>query len=285
MAAFIPTAFIVRHGERLDHADKLWQPQDPSLGIWDPPATKQGMLQAEKTGSWMLELMQNQQSLDPDSIDIVIYTSPFQRCIDTSIGIIKGLRQKKNPPTLRIDLGLGEWMCERFFDSVSCSAGHFVTRQQEKLARQQAFTYSMAAKKQILDAMLPPLKIDYAYKSEYVDFNYPERYADMIHRFEDTRLHCMKSTKPNSVLIFVTHAVGVNALLDSFRSKMTIPLESHYCSISCVRLYGKHANGSSSSFDLNSSDQSDEDEQALVGCAAKQKWTIEFAMSTAHLQS
>ncbi|CEP20066.1 hypothetical protein [Parasitella parasitica] len=287
MVAFTPTAFIVRHGERLDHADKLWQPQDPSLGIWDPPMTKQGMLQAEKTGNRLVELMQNQQSLDASNVDFVIYTSPFQRCIDTSIGIIKGLAQKRNPPTLRIDLGLGEWMCERFFDSVSCSAAQLIARQQEKLARRQAYTYSMAAKNQTSDTMLPPVKIDYAYTSEYVEFDYPERYTNMIHRFQDTRLHCMKSTAPNTVVIFVTHAVGANALLDSFRNKMTIPLESHYCSISCVRLYGKRANGSgnsSSSFDPNSSDQSDEDEQALVGSAAKQKWTIELAMSTTHLQ-
>ncbi|CAO3655047.1 unnamed protein product [Mucor fragilis] len=285
MVTFIPTAFIVRHGERLDHVDKLWQPQDLSLGIWDPPITQQGMLQAEKTGSTLRNLMQNQYKMDVSNVDIVLYTSPFQRCIDTSIGIIRGLDQRKNPPTLRIDLGLGEWMCERFFDSVSCSASHLIARQQEKLARQQAYTYSMTAKNQQSDAMLPPLKIDYAYTSDYVEFDYPERYTDMIHRFEDTRLHCMKAaSKPNTVVIFVTHAVGVNALLDSFRNKVTIPLESHYCSISCVRHYSKHTNNSTSSFDLNSSDQSDEDEQAIINSSSKQKWTIEFAMSDAHLE-
>ncbi|EPB86505.1 hypothetical protein HMPREF1544_06672 [Mucor circinelloides 1006PhL] len=266
MATFIPTAFIVRHGERLDHVDKLWQPQDPSLGIWDPPITLQGMLQAEKTGSTLMDLMQNQYNMDVNNVDIVLYTSPFQRCIDTSIAIIRGLDRQKNPPTLRIDLGLA--------------------RQQEKLARQQAYTYSMMAKNQQSDSMLPPLKIDYAYTSDYVEFDYPERYTDMIHRFEDTRLHCMKAvSKPNTVVIFVTHAVGVNALLDSFRNKVTIPLESHYCSISCVRHYSKYANNTTASFDLNSSDQSDEDEQAIMNSSTKQKWTIEFAMSDTHLQS
>lgn len=244
------------------------------------------MLQAEKTGSTLMDLMQNQYNMDVNNVDIVLYTSPFQRCIDTSIAIIRGLDRQKNPPTLRIDLGLGEWMCERFFDSVSCSASHMIARQQEKLARQQAYTYSMMAKNQQSDSMLPPLKIDYAYTSDYVEFDYPERYTDMIHRFEDTRLHCMKAvSKPNTVVIFVTHAVGVNALLDSFRNKVTIPLESHYCSISCVRHYSKYANNTTASFDLNSSDQSDEDEQAIMNSSTKQKWTIEFAMSDTHLQS
>ncbi|KAG2195394.1 hypothetical protein INT46_005552 [Mucor plumbeus] len=239
------------------------------------------MLQAEKTGNTLINLMQKQQNVDLTNVNIVIYTSPFQRCIDTSIGIIKGLNQKKNPPTLRIDLGLGEWMCERFFDSISCSASQLIARQQEKLARQQAFTYSMKAKNQILDTMLPPLKIDYAYKSKYMEFDYPERYTDMIHRFEDTQHHCLKSTNPDTIVIFVTHAVGVNALLDSFRNKVTIPLESHYCSISCVRHYNKQH----SSFDLNSSDQSDEDDQALFNSTAKQKWSIELVMSDTHLQN
>lgn len=246
------------------------------------------MLQAEKTGSTLLDLMQNQYKMDMSTLDIVLYTSPFQRCIDTSIGIIRGLDQRrrrwKTPPALRIDLGLGEWMCERFFDSVACSASHLIARQQEKLARQQAYTYSMMAKNQQSDAMLPPLKIDYAYTSDHVEFDYPERYTDMIHRFEHTRRRCMEaSSNNNTVVIFVTHAVGVNALLDSFRNKVTIPLESHYCSISCVRHYttaSKHAN---SSFDLNSSDQSDEDEQAIINSLSKQKWTIEFAMSDTHL--
>ncbi|KAI7876497.1 histidine phosphatase superfamily [Mucor mucedo] len=296
----IPTVFIVRHGERLDHTDKLWQP-DPSLGIWDPPITPKGFKQAEKTGSTILEMLR-QQTIDIKNANIVIYSSPFQRCIDTSIGVVKGLRKSKNitkTPTLRIDIGLGEWMCERFFDSV-CPAQYLMSRQQEKLARQQAFSYSMLAKKSFItpeeeEGMLPALTIDYAYNNpNQSEFDYPERYTDMIHRFEDTRLNCLESClklgnkkgqkdeQQPTVVIFVTHAVGVNALLDGFRNRVTIPLESNYCSISCVRHYN-------STVIADSSDQSDEDCEYMqdhddgFNSPSKPTWLIDTVMYDRHL--
>ncbi|GAA5807251.1 hypothetical protein MFLAVUS_000607 [Mucor flavus] len=282
----IPTAFIVRHGERLDHTDKLWQP-DPSLGIWDPPVTPLGLLQSEKTGIEIVEMMRAQK-LDPRNTKIVVYSSPFQRCIDTSIGIIKGIQSTvKTTPTLRLDIGLGEWMCERFFDYV-CPAQYLVSRQYEKLARQQAYSYSMLAKNSAGGGVLPTLNIDYAYSnSNQTEFDFPERYTDMIHRFEETRLHCLESAsslkkaEESVVVVFVTHAVGANALLDGFRNKVTIPLESNYCSISCVR----RSNPLAHMADL--SDQSDEDsEEYHTGFNSPSKsctWRIETAMYNRHL--
>lgn len=225
---------------------------------------------------------------------IFIYTSPFQRCIDTSIGILRGMHQANNytfkTPLLRLDLGLGEWMCERFFDSI-CPASHLLSRQQEKLARLQAYSYSMMAKNMDNQEGLPPITIDYAYKNpDIIEFDYPERYTDMIHRFEETRLHCLQKASEkdsNFIVIFVTHAVGVNALLDGFRNKVTIPLESNYCSISCVR-HNKNAGVDSNS------DQSDEDDvgefiDTIIDTTGyntpskSKKWSIELTMSDTHL--
>lgn len=246
--------------------------------------------------------MMSQQNIDVESTNIVIYSSPFQRCIDTSIGIVKGLRRSKiisKTPTLRMDIGLGEWMCERFFDSV-CPAAYLLSRQQEKLARQQAYSYSMLAKnkfttKEEEESLLPALTIDYAYSNpNQTEFDYPERYTDMIHRFEDTRLNCLESCLTTSnkkqlvndpqstVIIFVTHAVGVNALLDGFRNRVTIPLESNYCSISCVRHYN-------SAVIADSSDQSDEDCEYMqdhnggFNSPSKPTWLIDTAMYDGHL--
>jgi broad specificity phosphatase PhoE len=213
---------------------------------------------------------------------IVIYTSPFQRCIDTSIGILRGMHRASNhtlTSILRLNLGLGEWMCERFFDSV-CPASHLLSRQQEKLARLQAYSYSMQAKNN--HDGLPPITIDYAYRNpDVVEFDYPERYTDMIRRFEETRLHCLQREDANTIIIFVTHAVGVNALLDGFRNKATIPLESNYCSISCVRHYN-------TVIDSNS-DQSDEEVGEYIDTSGystpskSKKWSIELTMSDTHL--
>ncbi|KAI8082175.1 histidine phosphatase superfamily [Thamnidium elegans] len=287
VSTVIPTAFIVRHGERLDHTDKSWQP-DPSLGIWDPPVTTLGLQQSEKTGIQIIEMMRAQK-LDIRNTKIVVYSSPFQRCIDTSIGIIKGIQNTvKTTPTLRLDIGLGEWMCERFFEYV-CPAQYLVSRQYEKLARKQAYSYSMLAKNntQTDGDVLPTLNIDYAYSnSNQTEFDFPERYTDMIHRFEETRLHCLenanslKKADESVVVIFVTHAVGANALLDGFRNKVTIPLESNYCSISCVRRSNPLVNMS----DL--SDQSDEDSEEYrtgFNFPSKSTWYIETAMYNRHL--
>lgn len=245
--------------------------------------------------------MMRKQNIDIRNANIVIYSSPFQRCIDTSIGIVKGIQKSKTKtPTLRMDIGLGEWMCERFFDSV-CPAPYLLSRQQEKLARQQAYSYSMLAKKKLItkeeeEKLLPTLMIDYAYKNpSQTEFDYPERYTDMIHRFEDTRLNCLESClamsnkkqsvdeSQSTVIIFVTHAVGVNALLDGFRNRVTIPLESNYCSISCVRHYN------SSTIIADSSDQSDEDCEYMqdhnggFNSPSKPTWLIDTAMYDRHL--
>ncbi|CAO3644574.1 unnamed protein product [Mucor hiemalis] len=317
----VTTTFIVRHGERLgkkltqtvsfcsffihlkiDHIDKSWQ-SDPSLGIWDPPITPKGHRQAELTGKEIANMMSQQNIRNPK---IVVYSSPFQRCVDTSIGILKGIQKEQRKstclPVLKLDIGLGEWMCERFFDSI-CSAQHLLSRQQEKLARKQAHSYSMMAKKSPQESPLPSLTIDYAYSNNTIhEFNYPERYTDMIHRFEETRLNCLesalrtkfkKTTKEEegedqqqpTVVIFVTHAVGVNALLDGFRDRVTIPLESNYCSISCVRRY-QSANAAAAAA-IEYSDQSDEDcefiEEGSFHSPSKPKWIIDTVMFSDHL--
>jgi broad specificity phosphatase PhoE len=183
---------------------------------------QKGHVQAEKTGVTLREMMKSYGS------------SPFQRCIDTSMGIIKGMQLSQ--VTLRLDIGLGEWMCERFFDEV-CPAVQLISQQQQKIARQQAYSYSLKASSPDNNT-LPSFSMDYAYNNSIQsDFNFPERYTDMLGRFDDTRLQCLQlhENDDNAVIIFVTHAVGVNALLDGFRNKQTRPQEMKYCNISCVR--------------------------------------------------
>ncbi|KAI8994640.1 hypothetical protein BDB01DRAFT_773516 [Pilobolus umbonatus] len=255
------------------------------------------MKQAEITGRALIDLMQRQIG-DMKNTTVVIYSSPFQRCVDTSVGIVRGMEDTKKliqPPILRLDLGLGEWMCESFFDSV-CPAAHMISRQQEQLARQQAYTYSMKAKEHAdeSDTTLPSMYVDYGYTADRVEFDYPESYADMIDRFAETRLSCLnnasliqmkKSTNNEQdqivVMVFVTHAVGVNALVDSFLNRLSRPIECGYCSISCVR---SHTNS-----DANS-DQSDEDigESEYYELSnhhpVNSKWYLELSASIHHLQ-
>ncbi|KAI8147326.1 histidine phosphatase superfamily [Fennellomyces sp. T-0311] len=233
MAPSIDSVFIIRHGERLDHVMKMWRP-DPAHGLWDPPLSPEGHEQAEKTGRHLVKLLK-EQGVDLETTTVVIYTSPFQRCIDTSLGIAQHV-----PNTvLRLELGLGEWMCERFFEDDIAPAARLIARQQEALARRQAHAFSVARSTGTKPTL--PL-VDYGYRPLRMEFEFPERYGDMLKRFDEARLHCLatatlqlpKPAQHQMIMIFVTHAVGVNALLDGFRNQLTRPIETGYCSISRV---------------------------------------------------
>ncbi|KAF7726214.1 hypothetical protein EC973_009012 [Apophysomyces ossiformis] len=277
----------------------MWR-SDPAHGIRDPPLSSTGHEQAQKTGAHIVDLM-NERNIAVDKATIVIYTSPFQRCIDTAIGLVRGMAAQTQvsvqPPVIRLQLGLGEWMCERFFDEV-CPASHLLSRQQEALARQQALTYAARANNNetILDThgknlVLPPLIIDYGYRAETTEFDFPERYTDMLQRFNQVREECVsqagvglpKDCKSNGpvVTILVTHAVGVNALLDSFRNRITRPVETSYCSVSCVQWKKSQAT-------LDISDQSEEEEVEPVeflGGGVKPRWCIDLEVSDIHLKT
>ncbi|KAI7861952.1 histidine phosphatase superfamily [Spinellus fusiger] len=291
------SAFIVRHGERIDHVDKLWQP-DPRDGIWNPPLSANGHEQARKTGIHLIQMMQ-QNNLCPEKATIVLYTSPFQRCVDTAIGIAKGMSETNDcrPPVLCLELGLGEWMSDHFFDTV-CPAQAMMARQQESLARRQAYTYTAAARPTAhidYTKALPPLTIDYSYSSSRTEFDFPEDYTDMLDRFNDTRKRCLergclpKTTASTSsglvVPVFITHAVGVNALLDSFRNRMTRPIEVGYCALTLL-----HSNTMAPP--LDSSDQSDADQDEfeseigmpVLSAAFKHRWTVSSGVSNHHLE-
>ncbi|KAI1775520.1 hypothetical protein F4818DRAFT_52102 [Hypoxylon cercidicola] len=102
--------FIVRHGKRLDAADKQWHLSSPSP--YDPPLTYGGWLQSRTVGARIASILQQKEaeeeafvtSQGPDAAPVsqkkhykvVIHSSPFLRCVQTSIAIASGLAL--NPP-------------------------------------------------------------------------------------------------------------------------------------------------------------------------------------------
>ena len=103
-----------RHGNRLDAADKKWHLTSPTP--YDPPLTYGGFLQARQVGNQISnyleqaklddEVSQNGAALSATRrrFKIVIHSSPFLRCVQTSIGISSGLAQTSpdsifGPPT------------------------------------------------------------------------------------------------------------------------------------------------------------------------------------------
>src|SRR5258706_10837317 len=99
--------FTVRHGARLDAADSSWHLT--SATPYDPPLTYGGWLQARSLGQRIRNILNARNTspaastLDlsdlrskppetkPIQTRILIHTSPFLRCIQTSIGISAGL--------------------------------------------------------------------------------------------------------------------------------------------------------------------------------------------------
>ncbi|KAK4103402.1 hypothetical protein N658DRAFT_421343 [Parathielavia hyrcaniae] len=102
--------FVVRHGYRLDAADKQWHLSSPTP--YDPPLTYNGWQQAKSLGTRIASIIREsvrEEKLaadlasDPASkrkrkrYKVVIHSSPFLRCIQTSIAISAGLAQDSTP--------------------------------------------------------------------------------------------------------------------------------------------------------------------------------------------
>ncbi|OAA47823.1 phosphoglycerate mutase family protein [Metarhizium rileyi] len=149
--------FVVRHGSRLDAADKSWHLTSPTP--YDPPLTYGGFLQARRVGNQIASLLEQAKADDEarstlsgskkrKRFNIIIHSSPFLRCVQTSIGISSGLAQSSSdsrnrwddlilpqavPQTephfqfkstlLRLDSFLGEWLSPEYFEMITPPPG------------------------------------------------------------------------------------------------------------------------------------------------------------------
>ncbi|KAH6607716.1 phosphoglycerate mutase family [Trichoderma cornu-damae] len=149
--------FVVRHGNRLDAADKQWHLTSPTP--YDPPLTYGGFLQARQAGNQIGSILE-QAKVDAEvtgngaalsgkrrRFRVVIHSSPFLRCVQTSVGISSGLAQtapdsiyqpcdvvvprrapvgRQSPhksALLRLDTFLGEWLSPEYFEMITPPPG------------------------------------------------------------------------------------------------------------------------------------------------------------------
>ncbi|KAH6895362.1 hypothetical protein B0T10DRAFT_213818 [Thelonectria olida] len=141
--------FVVRHGNRLDAADKRWHLSSPTP--YDPPLTYNGFLQARMVGNQIASILE-QAKIDSEAngtkkrkrFKVVIHSSPFLRCVQTSIGISSALAQTSaespnhpsdvcvsatgsakefKPVILRLDSFLGEWLSPEYFEQITPPPG------------------------------------------------------------------------------------------------------------------------------------------------------------------
>ncbi|KKA30606.1 hypothetical protein TD95_000844 [Thielaviopsis punctulata] len=112
--------FVVRHGMRLDAADKTWAESSPTP--YDTPLCYAGWIQARAVGARIATILAQAEaeSAEPDSpslspndaerphkrrrrFKVAIHCSPFLRCVQTAVGISAGLAQPITapaPPTM-----------------------------------------------------------------------------------------------------------------------------------------------------------------------------------------
>lgn len=141
--------FIVRHGARLDAADKNWAHSSPTP--YDTPLTYGGWLQSRHLGTRIASILHTEhphESTKTKQKRIVVHCSPFLRCIQTAISIASGIAQHhhqlvtdahfvteeegrlviKGPPpeterfvkpVLRLDAWLGEWMTMDYYTEIT----------------------------------------------------------------------------------------------------------------------------------------------------------------------
>lgn len=87
--------FVVRHGNRLDVVDRNWHLSSPTP--YDPPLTYSGWAQSRAVGTQISNILRDRSTQDanplkkPKRYRIVIHSSPFVRCLQTSIAISAGL--------------------------------------------------------------------------------------------------------------------------------------------------------------------------------------------------
>lgn len=112
-----PYELISRHGKRLDAADKQWHLSSPTP--YDPPLTYGGWTQSKIVGARIASILQENGIDDEPTTasqtpytfphkqkkrryNIVIHSSPFLRCVQTSVAIAAGLASNP-PPAAPID--------------------------------------------------------------------------------------------------------------------------------------------------------------------------------------
>ncbi|RYC55168.1 hypothetical protein CHU98_g11042 [Xylaria longipes] len=122
--------FVVRHGNRLDAADKQWHLSSPTP--YDPPLTYGGWMHSRNVGARIAAILRDDvaahvpsepsepslssvsSSSSPSSpsapkrrrFRVVLHSSPFLRCVQTSIAISAGLAS--NPPSSSTPSNLAE---------------------------------------------------------------------------------------------------------------------------------------------------------------------------------
>jgi len=231
---------VVRHGERQDYvmrdSGKNWIPT--SDRPWDPPLTSRGHEQSKALGYALPKILKDQ-NLPPIA---AIYSSPFLRCRQTSVGLIVGSQtaEKEEEDSelgknlkVQVELGLTESLNENWYRSwaVPGTDGTWGYQKQEKpLTELDRSTLHPAAKdsvKNVLDWKLATSDDDDNIR-EYMDFHH-------VSKSTIDTLYCMDPPKFESFKMQRGRMFNTMELLSDENNDKTIVMVSH--GRSCVGIH------------------------------------------------
>ncbi|KAF7056314.1 hypothetical protein CFC21_063731 [Triticum aestivum] len=218
---------VMRHGDRLDHAEPMWPANKPRP--WDPPLTDAGVLRAWTVG----KRIRAQAAADGYALHRVL-VSPFHRCLQTAAQAVAALcavpddaalaavlDSSANVPLdtsrvkVSIEYGLSEMMNVEAMGALVSQVAPSV----EKWFPDQAE----------LEAILPPGTIDHSTQPLFPEVpKWGEsvrgariRYASVIKALADKY--------PNENLLLVTHGEGVGSSVACFGATGMEVYEVEYC--------------------------------------------------------
>jgi broad specificity phosphatase PhoE len=136
--------FVVRHGNRYDVVDKEWHRTSPTP--YDPPLSYGGWIQSKHLGARIAAILASTTTKTSSTTttattaaataprrryNVVVHSSPFLRCVQTSIAIAAGICQstatvpspaaaaaQPDKVLLRLDPFLGEWLSPDYFEGI-----------------------------------------------------------------------------------------------------------------------------------------------------------------------
>ncbi|TPX69343.1 hypothetical protein SpCBS45565_g02587 [Spizellomyces sp. 'palustris'] len=205
--------YVVRHGERIDQIDPSWVNTAPEPH--DPPLTKLGVAQAQRTGEYIAEDRQR----NGYNTALTVLSSPFYRTLQTAEGIIHGVTKQSGlaeRPALYLYPPLSEWLAIDYFP--------------EPLPH-DSFTHSNRIGQ---FPFLKPPKVDFPSPLP----PYPESRIEMRQRFLHSFLHAIENySSPSTHLILVSHGAGCQAIPQQLAAaqivrpfELRIP-ETPYCCV------------------------------------------------------
>ncbi|ORY85525.1 histidine phosphatase superfamily [Protomyces lactucae-debilis] len=241
-AAGLHEFFFLRHGERRDQRDSNWRLTSPTP--YDSPLTYHGAIQALLTGQAIAQHSQGTR--------FVIHTSPFLRCIQTSLALAAALPTR---PVLRIDAFLGEWMTPDYYKDIQPPPAMSELVQSarqtiQSLVRKRKLAVEANAEPQnfsssvLQDSDFPydpsNVQLDIAWDSQQfgpggeLGEDWPEMHDRVrrgLHRLIDNFDQPTSSNQPRTVVILVSHAAGCNAMLGAVTGRPVLK-DVELCSLS-----------------------------------------------------